>query len=110
MIKRGDIVYLKNAGYLAAIGHIQGGFRPMLIISNDKGNATSHIVIAIPLTTSKKRLDLPTHVLINEKSVALCEQIFTFNQAFIDRKVGHIEGYTMKQVDKCLIASLGLMI
>lgn len=111
MIRRGDIVYLKNAGYLAAIGHVQGGQRPMLIVSNDKGNKTSHIVIAVPLTTNKRRLDLPTHVIVNDgKSVALCEQIFTFNQDFIDRKINHINSETMKQVDKCLAASLGLMI
>lgn len=110
MIKRGDIVYLKNAGYLATIGHVQGGQRPMLIVSNDKGNKSSHIVIAVPLTTNKKRLDMPTHVLVTEKSVALCEQIFTFNQNYIDRKVDHIDAETMKEVEKCLAASLGMMI
>lgn len=110
MIKRGDIVYLKNAGYLVAIGHIQGGQRPMLIVSNDKGNKSSHIVIAVPLTTNKKRLDMPTHVLVTDKSVALCEQIFTFNQNYIDRKVDHINAETMKEVEKCLAASLGMMI
>ena len=82
----------------------------MLIVSNDKGNSTSHIVIAVPLTTNKRRLNLPTHVLINETSVALCEQIFTFNQAFIDRKVSHVEPETMKKVEKCLMVSLGMMI
>lgn len=110
MIKRGDIVYLKNAGYLAAIGHVQGGQRPMLIVSNDTGNKLSHIVIAVPLTTNKSRLDFPTHVLINETSVALCEQIFTFNQAFVDRKVNHVGTQIMKKVEKCLMISLGMMI
>lgn len=110
MIKRGDIVYLKDVYYLAAIGHVQGGQRPMLIISNDKGNSSSHIVIAVPLTTNKKRLDLPTHTLVTDKSVALCEQIFTFNQDFIERKVDHIEAETMKKVEKCLAASLGMML
>lgn len=110
MIKRGDIVYLKRGAYLTAIGHIQGGERPMLIVSNDKGNSSSQIVIAVPLTTNKRRLDLPTHTLVTEKSVALCEQIFTFNQAFIDRKVDHIKAETMKKVEKCLAASLGMMI
>lgn len=110
MIKRGDVVYLKNAGYLAAIGHIQGGQRPILIVSNDKGNATSHIVIGVPLTTNKSRLDMPTHVLISENSVALCEQIFTFNQAFIDRIVTNVGPVIMKKVEKCLMVSLGMMI
>ena len=110
MVKRGDIVFLKNTGYLAAIGHVQGGQRPMLIVSNDIGNKYSHLVIAVPLTTNKKRLDFPTHVLINENSVALCEQIFTFNQAYIDRKVGFASKEAMRKVNNCLAASLGMMI
>lgn len=109
MVRRGDIVYLKNGAYLASIGHIQGGYRPMLIVSNNKGNKTSHIVIAVPLTMNKKRLNFPTHTLVTENSVALCEQIFTFNQDNIDRIVNHIEGETMKQVEKCLAKSLGMI-
>ena len=110
MIKRGDIVYLKNAGYLAAIGHVQGGQRPMLIVSNDVGNKHSHLVIAVPLTTNKKRLNFPTHISINENSVALCEQIFTFNQDFIDRKVGSVNKDEMRKINNCLAVSLGMMI
>lgn len=110
MYKRGDIVYLKDAAYLAAIGHVQGGQRPMLIISNDIGNKYSNLVIAVPLTTNKKRLDFPTHVLINDTSIALCEQIFTFNQAFIDRKTGHANNEEMKKINNCLLVSLGMMI
>lgn len=110
MVNRGDIVYLKNSAYLEAIGHIQGGYRPMLVVSNDIGNKHSKLVICVPLTTNKTRLDFPTHVLINENSVALCEQIFTINQSAIDRKVGHANGKEMQQLNKCLMVSLGVTV
>lgn len=109
MIKRGDIVYLKNSAYLMAVGHIQGGQRPMLVVSNDVGNKHSQIVICVPLTTNRTRLDFPTHVLIND-SVALCEQIFTFNQSVIDRKVGFASKEEMQKINTCLAVSLGMMI
>lgn len=109
-IKRGDIVFLKNKDQLLASGHIQGGKRPLLIVSNDVGNKHSHLVIAVPMTTNTKRLNFPTHVLINESSMVLCEQIFTFNQDHIDRIADHVDAKRMKMVDKCLAVSLGMMV
>ena len=110
MVKRGDIVYLKNSAYLQATGHIQGGFRPMLVVSNDIGNKYSKIFICVPLTTNKARVDFPTHVLINENSVALCEQLFTINQNAIDRIVGHVSGKEMRKLNNCLMVSLGVTV
>ena len=111
MVKRGDVIYLKNSAYLEAIGHIQGGYRPMIVVSNDIGNKHSKLVICVPLTTNKTRIDFPTHVLVNnENSVALCEQIFTINQNAIDRVVGHINGKEMQALNKCLMVSLGVTV
>lgn len=110
MVKRGDIVYLKNSAYMESIGHIQGGYRPMIVVSNDIGNKYSNLVICVPLTTNKSRLDFPTHVLINGTSVALCEQLFTVNQHSIDRVVGHASGKEMRALNNCLMVSLGVTI
>lgn len=110
MVKRGDIVYLKKSAYFGAMGHIQGGYRPMIVVSNDIGNKYSNLAICVPLTTNKSRLGFPTHVLINDHSVALCEQLFTFNQNDIDRIVGHASGKEMQQLNNCLMVSLGVTI
>ena len=42
---------------------VQGGSRPVLIISNDVCNERSSIITVIPMTTQMKHLSQPTHVL-----------------------------------------------
>lgn len=61
-------------------GSEQSGVRPGLIFQNNVGNEYSPNVIALPLTSSLKKLGQPTHVLISAKksglkkdSVVLCE-------------------------------------
>lgn len=58
----------------------QKGLRPGLIFQNNTGNQHSPNVIALPLTTSVKKLRQPTHVLLPASktglrydSVVLCE-------------------------------------
>lgn len=74
---------------------IQGGARPVLIISNDICNERSPVVTAIPMTTQIKHLSQPTHVLLTLKdgtqSMVLAEQITTVEKRFLDRKVDQCE-------------------
>lgn len=76
-------------------GSIQCGYRPVIIVQNDMGNATSPNVIVVPLTTKAKHW-LPTHVDIDidtglsRKSIALCEQIQTISKESLIRKIGEI--------------------
>lgn len=58
----------------------QQGVRPGLVFQNNVGNANSPNIIALPLTSSLKKLHMPTHVLIrakrgglNKDSMVLCE-------------------------------------
>ena len=108
MVKRGDIIYLKEEAYSKMKGNIEGGSRPMLVISNDTGNKHSSICIVVPLTMNQKKLDFPTHTLVNKNSVALCEQIFTVSQTDIERKIGEAAEEEMTAVNACLIKSLGM--
>lgn len=103
MIKRGDIVYLKDD----AMEPLNS--RPFLIVSNDIGNRFGGIVLGVPLTTKHKKLSQPTHCLINfNGSMVLTEQIYTINKTDINRTIGKINDDDMLQVDKCLKASLSL--
>ena len=43
-------------------GHVQRGTRPVVIVSNDLGNASSPVVSAVPCTTQRHKPALPTHV------------------------------------------------
>lgn len=70
-------VYLMN---FSGQGSEQKGWRPGIIFQNNVGNKYSPNVIALPLTSSIKKLDMPTHVFLPasdtglvKDSVALCE-------------------------------------
>jgi len=72
----GDVFLMKFDG----IGSEQGGVRPGLVFQNNLGNKFSPNIIALPLTSSLKKLNLPTHVFLPsddtgllKDSVVLCE-------------------------------------
>lgn len=62
-------------------GSAQHGWRPGIVFQNNVGNMYSPNIIAIPLTSSIKRLDMPTHVFVPascglpKDSMALCENV-----------------------------------
>ena len=68
------------------VGSEQGGLRPVIILSNDKGNRLSPVVIAAPITSkvSKHRLPtqvlLPTEVGVVAESMVSCEQVRTLDK------------------------------
>lgn len=111
-VQRGDIIYLRDNAYFAVNGHnghIERGSRPLLVVSNDKGNRFSNICVVCPLTTNKKRVDLPTHTLVNNgTSLVICEQFFTVNQADVKKIIGHVKTKEMIKVNECLMNSLEL--
>lgn len=74
--KIGD-VYLMNFG---GRGNEQKGWRPGLVFQNNIGNKHSPNIIALPLTSSLKKSNQPTHVIIpsegtglSKDSMVLCE-------------------------------------
>lgn len=75
--QRGDVVYIplpKVAG-----SHVQSGMRPCIIVQNNVGNQYSPTTLVVPLTTTMKRLDMPTNVPISwgnlRPGVAECSQV-----------------------------------
>ncbi len=60
-MNRGEIYY---ADLSPVIGSEQGGYRPVLILQNNKGNKYSTTVIVAPISSRMTKNDLPTHVII----------------------------------------------
>lgn len=104
-IKRGDIV--KFAVPLDENSNIIGGYRPWLVVQNNKGNTYSDTTIVVPITGSMKRLDLPTHVPIVwgdiGPSTVLCEQVRTVDIRGDWKKVGTLPPQVMTHVDQALM-------
>ncbi len=67
-------------------GFIQGGIRPVVVISNQADNKFAPIVNILPITSSKTKKNMPVHVDIDKEcglltdSVVLTEQIQTINK------------------------------
>lgn len=109
-INRGDIYH---ADLNPIIGSEQGGYRPVLVIQNNRGNQYSPTVI-IAAITSKPKTKLPTHVPLKQMaglekdSVVLLEQVRTVDKRRLDNYVGRLELEQMLKVDEALCSSIGV--
>ena len=112
-VKRGEIYY---ADLSPVVGSEQGGIRPVLIIQNDVGNRYSPTVIAAAITSRCDKAQLPTHIPLHadacgltKDSVILLEQVRTIDKQRLKECMGGIPHTVMKQVDRALEISFGLI-
>ena len=114
--KRGDI-YFCNLG--KQDGSLQSGARPVVILQNNVGNLYSPTTIVSPLSCNKKKLYMPTHIVICRNdvhkpkryltdSLIMLEQIFTINTSELIEYVGWIDLADVG-VDRAIAVSLGLI-
>jgi len=115
--KRGEI-YLANLGD-DGIGSEQRGIRPVVIISNNKGNMYSGILQIAPIT-SKKKNNLPTHVTLNindglrmesiisvEQSKCISKRRVMINGSIV--KISQLSNRKMQEVDIAIQIQFGLI-
>jgi mRNA interferase MazF len=104
-VRRGDVIYLNKT--FPVEDHIQGGVRPYVVVSNDRGNAFSGCCTVVPLTGKIGKKPLPTHTTVSyHNSLCLCEQIFTISQKEIQAIRYNLPWYDMKNIDRCLRIAL----
>ena len=91
---------------------IQGGNRPVVIISNDICNEVNSVVTVIPMTRQMKRLSLSTHAVIaapdGGESVVLAEQIMTIDKKLIDNRLGSVRGEDIAKIEAAVLEQLGM--
>lgn len=62
-------------------GHEQAGYRPALVISNDKFNAVTKLAIVCPITNTNN--SFPLHIPLDDRTkttgVILCEHVRTLD-------------------------------
>ena len=109
-ITRGDIFY---ADLSPVVGSEQGGYRPVLILQNNKGNKFSTTVIVAPISSKVQKNKIPTHVLIDndqleKKSTVLLEQIRTIDKKRIFDKVGCVSAEKMELINQAIKTSLDI--
>ena len=95
-IKRGDIIMVDNSSYKEPHGNLIYGIHPAIVIQNDSGNKYSNNLIVVFASSKLKRLDLPTHVLLQwyeglkKPSVVQAEQITTISKDDVMSIVDHL--------------------
>ena len=111
-IKRGSIIMVD---LLLGNGSVQGGTRPAVVISNDKGNKFSPVLIVVPLTSRVKKF-MPTHHTIepsvvnglSKTSIALAEQIITIGKDAVRNVIGSLEEMDINFINRKVMTSLAL--
>ncbi|MEG2374959.1 MAG: type II toxin-antitoxin system PemK/MazF family toxin [Niameybacter sp.] len=104
-----DIVYVRDWG--RGIGSMQNFGRPAVVLQNNKGNTFSNTTIVAFITSKMKRLDIPTHVLLEgyrlwKPSMLLLEQIATVPKELITKNLDHLRPEDIKRVEQALDISL----
>ena len=92
---------------------IQGGKRPVLILSNNICNERNHILTVIPMTHQIKKLHLPMHVVVEESptggdSLVLVEQITTIEKKLLGSWLGTLKRRDRRAVEAVVREHLGL--
>lgn len=91
--------------YFAGTGSEQSGWRPGVVFQNNIGNRNSPNVIALPLTSSLKKLNMPTHVLIKSSdtglkrdSMVICENPERMSKEKIGQYITTLSDEYMKDI------------
>ena len=113
-IRRGDILWA-DLGMFPTTS-VQGGVRPVIVVSNNKANTYSSVITVVPLTSRiyKKRY-LPTHVFISKYdmtgirkgSLALAEQVMSISTKCIIEKCGRVNKWSLDRVLKAVRIQMG---
>ena len=109
-VMRGEVYY---ADLSPVIGSEQGGYRPVLVVQNNKGNKYSTTVIVAPVSSKIMKNPLPTHVLIEldglqKKSVVLLEHLRPIDKKRIKEREGKVSDVLMYQINEAMKTSLDI--
>ena len=114
-INRGDILYADLG--VQYQGSMQGGMRPVVVVSNNRANKNSTVITVVPLSTKVyKKRSLPTHVFVSaykaegleEHSIALCEQVTALNNDRIIGHMGRVDAETLKCITEGVQVQVGV--
>lgn len=97
-------------------GSVQRGFRPAVVISNDVGNKYSPNVVVLPLTTSLKKVNQPTHVILQAEScglrydsMVLCENPQSIPKSALGILISRLGREEMTRISIAIMIAYSLM-
>jgi len=109
---RGQIFWARLPQQTNQLKHsVEWGYRPVVVVSSEKGNTTSSIVMIAPITTKIKPLSCNVNIswsATGQQSQVLCNQIMTMPKALMEHPRGQLTDDEMEQVNKAICISLGI--
>lgn len=109
-------IYMANVPKLEGDArHVQYGYRPVLIISNNRGNSTAPTVNVFTFTSKGNKRNLPVHVEIDGfglpvKSTLICECPRTIGRNDLCEKIGHVDDYiTRLKIQHAVMIQFGVL-
>lgn len=105
-----------NAYFEESSTHCQSGWRPALVIQNNIGNKHSPNVIVLPLTSSIKKLNMPTHVVLSSSdtglykdSMVICENPQSISKNNLGKYITKLSDKYMEEVAQAYLESTPLL-
>lgn len=116
--QRGDVWFASLGSHVNT--SVQGGTRPVIIISNNIGNAHAGTVNVVPMTRHLKKPELPCHTQLDPGSISdsrqpldlsmvLAEQLTTISKYALRTYAGHIsDDEAMNRIEVAVLSQLAL--
>lgn len=116
--QRGDVWFASLGSHVNT--SVQGGTRPVIIISNNIGNAHADTVNVVPMTRHLKKPELPCHTQLDSGSISdsrqpldlsmvLAEQLTTISKYALRTYAGHIsDDEAMNRIETAVLSQLAL--
>ena len=112
LVRRGD-VFLAQLDPI--IGSEQAGVRPVLVVQSDLANRYFRTILSAPISASPKaqRREFTVQVPAGEgglsrHSAVLVFQIRTLDRTRFIRKIGHLPGIRLAEVDRAILVCFGM--
>lgn len=113
--RRGDVYLADLDQSLSRVhGSIQGGIRPVIVVSNNAANYFSTLLSIVPVTSELKKTDQPTHYLLKKsrcfpvRSMAEGEQVHTILKTQVIRYLGKVDSVDLTGVEDTIRAHFHL--
>lgn len=111
---RGNVYFVRMPEHKTSVKHsCEWGYRPVVVVSSDRGNSTNDIVMACPITTKIKHLSCNVDVdwtADGRPSQVLCNQIVTLPRLELRYYKGHLTEDDMRRVNIAMLISLGIKV
>jgi mRNA interferase MazF len=108
LIKRGEIYWIN---FPNSNGRELKEIHPALVISNDKQNRFSPLIVVVPITSLKENEEVFSFQLLirlKKESIILVDQIRTIDRNKFGDKISEIDDKTMEKVEKRIHLVLAL--